>query len=155
MELKELASAFSTRFGVEGINAEDGQFAIDVDDIIMLVEETQGDTITVTGLVGEAPADGADVFASMLLDSNMSTFASEGFVFGRNGDNGNYVMMMRFDKMSLDIDVFSARLENFTNKLSDWRKALENFRPAAAIAKENASEAPSLFDNASSGFITV
>lgn len=155
MELKELASVFSTRFGIDGINAENGQFAIDVDDIIMLVEETQDDSITVTGLLGEAPADGADIFASMLLDSNMSAFANEGFVFGRNGDNGNYVMMMRFDKMSLDIDAFIARLETFTNKLSDWRKALEDFRPVAAIAKENASESPSLFDKASSGFITV
>lgn len=148
MEFNELISGFAARHGVEGLAAEDGAAAVEVDGIAVLFAAA-GDALLATAEIGEPPPDGAAAFADLMLEANLE---SEAF-FAKSAATGRYVLARRLPLAGLDGDVFDDVLESFVNRAEAWRKLLAEYRPAAAAAAAAAeAEAPAF---GSDGFLQV
>ena len=141
MDFPELISDFATRHGVEGLAAEDGAAAIDVDGIAVLLASAGGELLA-SAEIGDPPPDGAAAFADLLLEANLDSDA----VFARSKESGRYILNRRIALADLDGEAFDAALESFVNRAEAWRKLLADYRPAAAAAAEASSS-----ENASVG----
>ena len=148
MEFNELIDAFAKRHKVENLVAVDGAAALDIDGIIVTIV-VKGDLLNFSAEIGEPPADGAALFANLLLEANTQPDA----FFAKIPDPGPYVIARRVPLSQVDNDTFDALLEAFVNNAETWRRLLVDFRPAAKAAAERAAaESPSLD---SSGFMPV
>lgn len=130
MDFPELISDFATRHGVEGLAAEDGAAAIDVDGIAVLLASAGGELLA-SAEIGEPPPDGAAAFADLLLEANLDSDA----VFAKSKESGRYVLTRRIALAGLDGEAFDASLESFVNRAEAWRRLLADYRPAAAAAE--------------------
>ena len=148
MEFNELIDAFAKRHKVENLVAVDGAAALDLDGLIVTIV-VKGDLLNFSAEIGEPPADGAALFANLLLEANTQPDA----FFAKIPDPGPYVIARRIPLSQVDNDTFDALLEAFVNNAETWRRLLVDFRPAAKAAAERAAaESPSLD---SSGFMPV
>ena len=148
MEFNELIDAFAKRHKVENLVAVDGAAALDIDGIIVTIVD-KGGQLNLSAEIGEPPADGAALFANLLLEANTQPDA----FFAKIPDPGPYVIARRVPLSQVDNDTFDALLEAFVNNAETWRRLLVDFRPAAKAAAERAAaESPSLD---SSGFMPV
>ena len=135
MDFSELISDFATRHGVEGLAAEDGAAAIDVDGIAVLLASADGELLA-SAEIGEPPPDGAAAFADLLLEANLESDT----VFAKSKESGRYVLTRRIALAGLDGEAFDASLESFVNRAEAWRRLLADYRPAAAAAAEAAED---------------
>ena len=148
MEFNELIDAFAKRHKLENLVAVDGAPALDIDGIIVTIV-VKGDLLNFSAEIGEPPADGAALFANLLLEANTQPDA----FFAKIPDPGPYVIVRRVPLSQVDNDAFDAMLEAFVNNAETWRRLLVDFRPVAKTAAESAAaESPSL---GSSGFMPV
>ena len=69
MEYNELIDAFAKRHKVENLVAVDGAAALDIDGIIVNIV-AKGELLNFSAEIGEPPADGAALFANLLLEAN-------------------------------------------------------------------------------------
>ena len=136
MDFPELISDFATRHGVEGLAAEDGAAAIDVDGIAVLLASAGGELLA-SAEIGDPPPDGAAAFADLLLEANLDSDA----VFAKSKESGRYVLTRRIALAGLDGEAFDAALESFVNRAEAWRRLLADYRPAAAEAAEDTAAA--------------
>jgi hypothetical protein len=136
MDFNELISDFASRHGVEGLAAEDGAAAIDVDGVASLLAAA-GDMLRASAEIGEPPPDGAAAFADLLLEANLESEA----VFAKSQETDRYVLTRRLPLAGLDGDAFDTSLEAFVNRTEAWRKLLADYRPAAAAAEAAADDA--------------
>ncbi|MBQ3810193.1 MAG: type III secretion system chaperone [Kiritimatiellae bacterium] len=134
MEFTELISDFASRHGVEGLAAEDGAAALDVDGVAILLAAA-GDALVASAEIGEPPPDGAATFADLLLEANLE---SEDF-FAKSKENGKYLLVRRVPLAGLGGDAFDSALEALVNRAEAWRKLLADYRHAAAAAAEAAA----------------
>ena len=81
MGLKELIPAFAAKLGIEGLAAEDGVCALEIDGIpLQLAEMPDGKALVATAVVGTPPPEQTAAFLSPFGDSrvnkanNRSTF---------------------------------------------------------------------------------
>ena len=140
MEFDQLIADFAKRHKVENLVAVDGAAALDIDGIIVTIV-ARGELLNFSAEIGEPPADGAALFANLLLEANTQP------------DPGPYVIARRIPLSQVDDEAFDATLEAFVNNAETWRRLLVDFRPAAKAAAENAAaESQSL---GSSGFMPV
>lgn len=135
MDFNELISDFASRHGVEGLVAEEGAAAIEVDGIAVLLAAADGELLA-TAEIGEPPPEGAAAFADLLLEANLESDA----VFAKSRENDRYILTRRLSLAGLDGGTFDAALEAFVNRAEAWRKLLSDYRPAAAAAAEAAEE---------------
>ena len=155
MELKELIPAFAAKLGIEGLAAEDGACALEIDGIPLQIAETDaGRALVVTAVVGLPPPEKTEAFLTLLLEANMETLGPLDRAFGKLRDTGEIVLQWRIPTRDLELDAFCAELEAFVNQVEQWRLALENFRPAAEEAAARGDEVPAL-GLPGSGFISV
>ena len=135
MDFPERISDFATRHGVEGLAAEDGAAAIDVDGIAVLLASAGGELLA-SAEIGDPPPDGAAAFADLLLEANLDSDA----VFAKSKESGRYVLTRRIALAGLDGEAFDASLESFVNRAEAWRRLLADYRPAATAAAEAAED---------------
>lgn len=135
MDFPELISDFATRHGVEGLAAEDGAAAIDVDGIAVLLASAGGELLS-SAEIGDPPPDGAAAFADLLLEANLESDT----VFAKSKESGRYVLTRRIALAGLDGEAFDTSLEAFVNRAEAWRRLLADYRPAAAAAAEAAED---------------
>ena len=148
MEFDQLIADFAKRHKVENLVAVDGAAALDIDGIIVTIV-ARGELLNFSAEIGEPPADGAALFANLLLEANTQPDA----FFAKIPDPGPYVIARRIPLSQVDDEAFDATLEAFVNNAETWRRLLVDFRPAAKAAAENAAaESPSL---GSSGLMPV
>ena len=148
MEFNELIADFAKRHNVENLVAVDGAAALDIDGIIVTIV-AKGELINFSAEIGEPPAEGAALFAHLLLEANTQPDA----IFAKIPDPGPYVIARRIPISQLDDDSFDAAIEAFVNNAETWRRLLVDFRPVAKAAAESAAaESPSL---GSSDFMAV
>ena len=148
MEFNQLIDDFAARHKVDDLVAVDGAAALDIDGITVIIA-ANGDVMNISAEIGDPPAEGADVFANLLLEANMQP----GAFFAKVPGPGQYVAVRRLQLCTVDGEVFDSTLESFVNQVETWRRLLEDFRPAAKAASENeAAEGPSL---GSAGFMQV
>ena len=155
MELKELASAFAAKLGIDGLTVEDGVCALEIDGIPLQISETDaGRALVATAVVGSPPPEKTEAFLELLLEANTETFGPQDRALGKLHDTGELVLQWRIPTRDLELDGFCAELETFVNQVEQWRLALENFRPAAEEAAAREDEVPAL-GLPGSGFISV
>ncbi|MBO6121152.1 MAG: type III secretion system chaperone [Kiritimatiellae bacterium] len=155
MELKELASAFAAKLGIDGLTVEDGVCALEIDGIpLQLAEMPDGKALVATAVVGTPPPEKTEAFLELLLEANTETLGSQDRALGKLHDTGEVVLQWRIPTRDLELDGFCAELEAFVNQVEQWRLALENFRPAAEEAVARDEDIPGLGLPAS-GFISV
>ena len=155
MELKELIPAFAAKLGIEGLAAEDGACALEIDGIPLQISETDaGRALVATAVVGSPPPEKTEAFLELLLEANTETLGSQDRALGKLHDTGEVVLQWRIPIRDLELEGFCAELETFVNQVEQWRLALENFRPAAEEAVARDEDIPGLGLPAS-GFISV
>ena len=149
MDFNELIAGFATRYNVADLAAQDGVATVEIDGIIVSIV-SKDDEVAFSAEIGEAPAEGAAVFANVLLEANLQS----GEVFAKLPDAATYVITRRLSLPTLDEIAFDVALEAFVNQTETWRGLLADFRPAATAAAEMdaAAAVPSL---GSDGFIQV
>ena len=148
VEFDKLIADFATRHKVENIVAVDGAAALDIDGIIVTIV-AHGETLTISADIGEPPAEGAAVFANLLLEANFQS----GAFFAKTPNSGTYIAVRRLSLPTVDADSFDTALEAFVNQAETWQRLLADFRPVAKSAAEHADAGgPSL---GSAGFMQV
>ena len=146
MEFTELIEDFASRHKVNGLVGIDNAASLDIDGIIVTIV-SNGDVLTISAEIGEPPAEGASVFANLLLEANLQS----GVYFAKAPDPGPYFAMRRLSLALVDGDAFDTALEAFVNTAETWRRLLADFRPVAKAAAEQTGS-PSF---GSSGFMHV
>ena len=131
MDFTELIADFAKRHGIEGLAAEDGAAALDIDGIVVTLVAA-GDAISFSADIGLPPSEGQATFADLLLEANLQSDA----FFAKAPETGTYVAVRRLALASLDADAFDVALEALVNQAETWRRLLADFRPAAAAAAE-------------------
>lgn len=134
MEFNELISDFAARHAVEGLAAEDGAAALEVDGIAILLAAA-GSELIATAEIGEPPPEGAAVFADLLLEANLDSPAA----FAKSKETGRYLLANRLALAGLDGETFDAALEALVNRAELWRRLLADYRPAAEAAAADAA----------------
>ena len=148
MEFNELIADFAKRHNVENLVAVDGAAALDIDGIIVTIV-VKGELINFSAEIGDPPAEGAALFANLLLEANTQPDA----FFAKIPDPGPYVIVRRLPISQLDDDAFDAAIEAFVNNAETWRRLLVDFRPAAKAAAESTAAESQSFG--SSNFMAV
>ena len=147
MDFNELIADFATRHNVDGLAAEDGAAALDVDGILVNLVAA-GDLLAASAEIGEPPAEGAGTFAELLLEASLESDA----FFAKSRETGKYVVVRRHPLPRLDSDAFDSLLESLVNLAETWRRLLDDFRPAAKAAAEANAGTPAF---GAGGFMQV
>ena len=155
MDLKEIADGLSAKFNLSGLTIEDGELALEIDGMPILLGEAGGEAILMTGFIGEAPSEGGEAFANLLLEATTALMDTKSAALARNPETGAYMLVQRLVQDRLALDAFCDELTAFVNLLETWRKMLEDFRPAAAAAKTAADMQPGAQELSMSGFMQV
>ncbi len=155
MDLKEIADGLAAQYNIEGLSVEDGEMALEIDGMPILLAEGEGAAIVMTGLVGDAPSEGGEAFANLLLEGTMGLMDTKAFALARNPETGAYALVARVPQENLTFDAFSETLADFVNLLEQWREALEDFRPIAAEARVFAEAQPDAKELERCGFMQV
>ena len=155
MDIKELADGLAAKFDIDGLAVEDGEVALEIDGMPILLAEDRDVAIVVTGYMGDPPAEGGEAFANMLLEATMGFMDTKSLALARNPETGSYALVERVALDGLTVDVFSESLAEFVNKLETWRKMLEDFRPMAEAAKAATDAQPDAQELALNGFMQV
>lgn len=154
MEPDELLPAFAARLGIEGLSVHDGACALEIDGMPVDIAPVPGDAaLAVCAVLGKPPPEKEEIFLETLLEATIHFHSRDDMAFGLLSDTGDLVLQWRTPTAGLDLDTFCARLETFINRADQWRRTLEDFRPAAeAAVLQEESSSPTL---GSSGFLTV
>jgi len=154
MTFEEIVSGLGEKFAVEGLAAENGEAALEIDGMPVLLAEAGG-AVLVTGLLGDAPPEGGEAFANLLLEANAGLFDAKAMAFARNGESKAYLLVERIPSDGADLDAFCTALGEFADTLETWRKLLGDFRPAAEAAAAASGESPSPMNFAMGNFMQV
>lgn len=155
MDLKEIADGLTVKFNIPELSVENGELALEIDGMPILIAEGKGEAIVVTGFVGEAPAEGGEPFANLLLDGTTGLMDEKSAALARNPETGAITLVQRIAQVGLAIGEFCEELSGFVNTLETWHGLLEDFRPAAEAAKTLAAEQPDAQHFAQHGFMQV
>ena len=147
MDFTELISDFAVRHGIEGLVAEDGAAALDIDGIVVTLVAA-GDAVSLSAEIGQPPAEGRSSFADLLLEANLQSDA----FFAKASETETYIVVRRLALPSLDAAAFDTALEALVNQAETWRRLLADFRPVAEAAAAEALEEPSF---GAGGFVQV
>lgn len=135
MNIREIAANMVEKYNVDGLESKDGKIELEIDGAAVMIEETDGDAFIFNGIIGDAPADGAEAFAKILLESNLVMMHSRAVALARNSDTQAYVLVERVKVAdAFDFERFCQCLAKFVDTLETWRATLQDFSPAAAAA---------------------
>ena len=130
MELKEIADGLAAKFGIEGLAVEDGEAALEIDGMPVLLSEGEGAAIVMTDFVGEPPAEAEGRFGEVMLQANFLFRGTEGATLAQNPETRAFAIVRALELPGLDPDAFSEAVERFVNQLERWKRLLADFRPA-------------------------
>ena len=147
MDFSEIVADFAKRHSVDGLTAENGATALDIDGIVVTLVEA-ADGLVASAEIGEQPAEGRADFADILLKANLESAA----FFAQTPETGIYVLVRRLPLAGLDLDAFDVALEALVNAAETWRRLLADFRPVAAQAAAEEESAPAF---GAGGFMQV
>ena len=145
MSIKEIADKIAKKFNIDGLASKDGKLELEIDGAFVRIEETAGDVFIVSGLVGDTPSEGDDVFATIALKGNMELMYSKACAITRSSETDAYVLVERMPiALASDFESFCESLGNFVNTLEMWRTMLSDFDPvhtkATSLKAEKAAE---------------
>lgn len=154
MELDELLPAFAARLGIQGLALRDGACALEIDGMtVEIAQVPDGAALAVCAVIGKPPPEKEEVFLETLLAATLHFHSRDDMAFGLLTETGDLVLQWRAPTAGLDLDTFCEHLETFINRADQWRRTLEDFRPAAEAAVMQEDSAPPTLSP--SGFLTV
>ena len=133
MEFSEIIANFAKRHGVEGLSAENGAAALDIDGIVVTLVDA-ADGLVASAEIGEPPVEGRADFADVLLEANLASAA----FFAKAPETGIYVLVRRLPLAGLDSDAFDTALEALVNAAETWRHLLADFRKELIFKSDSA-----------------
>ena len=147
MELDELLPAFAARLGIEGLAVRDGACALEIDGMsVDIAQVPDGTALAACAVLGKPPPEKEVIFLETLLEAAVQLHSRENMAFGLLPDTGDLVLQWRTPTSNLDLDTFCRQLETFINRADQWRRTLEDFRPAAEQAVMQEEDSPSSLD---------
>ena len=139
MDLKEIADGLSAKFNLSGLTIEDGELALEIDGMPILLGDAGGEAILMTGFIGEAPSEGGEAFANLLLEATTALMDTKSAALARNPETGAYMLVQRLVQDRLALDAFCDELTAFVNaKIAERAEAkkAKDFAKADAIRAE-------------------
>ncbi len=137
MKYEDIIPALAEKLGVSDLEPQDGVCSLSIDGMIITIAKVaDGEGILLNASVGEPPPEGADAFSSILLQANHEFAGVDGAMFSQNPVTKAYLLERILPLELIDADYLSVALDEFVNAVERWSKALEDFRPAAAKAKD-------------------
>ena len=154
MELEELLPAFAARLGIEGLAVRDGACALEIDGMpVDIAQVPGGAALAACAVIGKPPPEKEEIFLETLLAATLHFHSRDDMAFGLLSETGDLVLQWRTPTAGLDLDTFCAQLETFVNRADQWRRTLEDFRPAAeAAVMQEEDSVPTL---GTPGYLTV
>ena len=154
MEPEELLPAFAARLGIQGLTVRDGACALEIDGMPVDIAPVPGEAaLAVCAVLGKPPPEKEEIFLETLLAATLHFHSRDDMAFGLLSETGDLVLQWRTPTTGLDLDTFCAQLETFINRADQWRRTLEDFRPAAeAAVMQEEDSVPTL---GTPGFLTV
>jgi len=133
MNYDELMKSLGERMGgVRLLPDDEGCVALDVDGMpltIMGLDELR--QVALTGEIGEPPpADRMERLYHALLVANHNLVGTRGATISINPETGRLSLCRLFPLDSIDVDAFSAGVEQFVNTLETWRRIVDDFHGA-------------------------
>ena len=134
MELKELTSAFAAKLGINGLAAEDGVCALEIDGIpLQIAEMAAGGALLATAVVGPPPPERLEKFYQALLDAGHNFAGAGGGVLTRNPGDGHIWLQSRESLSSLDVEAALAKIKSLGDAAVNWRDIIREYREGAPI----------------------
>ena len=130
MELDELMAAFAAETKLEGLAPDsEGVYQLNIDDMVVAFREDANERRLVTESEVCTLADkGAQCIYQVLFEAMfLGQVTGDGwFAFAPDSDR---VLFQRSDYLDLlDLEKFKAMLEDFLNRVEQWRHSLGEFR---------------------------
>ena len=105
------------------------------------IEEADGDDFIVSGRIGDAPSEGGEIFASIALEGTLALMLTKAAAVTRESKTGPYILVERIPhSCASDFKSFCTCLQSFVDTLDVWRRQLNDFTPACAMAEKVAAE---------------
>ena len=143
MELKELIPAFAAKLGIEGLAAEDGACALEIDGIPLQISETDaGRALVATAVVGSPPPEKTEAFLELLLEANTETFGPQDRALGKIHDTGEVVLQWRIPTRDVE-RLCVANLSTFQpfNRRQQWHSTSTTASPRSRCSRTSRSSA--------------
>lgn len=143
MRLEELANALNAQLGGEVMRQVDEEtYAVVVDDVLIRNMEFADEGVLLTFAdLGEPPADRADEFNRLLLQSMHMYRLTDGCSFSIDPSTGR-IFLSRYDRLDwLDGERFYAMMDKFVAVAARWQRNVGCYDSAAdELAAEETSE---------------
>ena len=142
MEINELVDGFAATLKIEGLSLDaEGAAAFEADGMwVGIVANTERRTFSLTGRIGEPPAEGRERLDRVFLAANPMLSADSGMSVGLDADD-RYVLMTRCDYSYLTLEAFAEKVEAFLNELERLRGLLTGCSDAAGTPEKSESDA--------------
>ena len=140
MEYNELMQGFAAKFGVAGLEIQEGAAVLEMDDMTVgFINDTVEDTIMVVAEIGYPPPDADGSFGGVMLKANYLFGGTGGAILCQNPETSAYAVMRSWPLQSLDVDTFATAVETLLNTAERWRDSLSG-AGEAQNAKEEMDE---------------
>lgn len=140
MDFNELVSDFASRYGVEGLSAQAGTVALEIDGMTVgLVNDPSlddGDGIMVVVEIGYPPPDADGPFGATMLKANYLLGGTGGAILCQNPDTEAYAVMRRYPLATHDVASFSSALEKLLATAENWKEVLSGMRKVEEAREE-------------------
>lgn len=156
MDFNELISDFASRYGVEGLSAQAGAVALEIDGMTVgFVNDPspdEGDGLMVVVEIGYPPPDADGPFGAAMLKANYLLGGTGGAILCQNPDTEAYAVMRRYPLSAHDVASFSSALEKLLATAENWKEVLGGMRTAEEAQEELAEEDEPDGEDSSSDF---
>ncbi len=119
MEFSELLNNFGSRNGIEDLAPEKGYCCLMFDDIVVNIEENNGNIFFYTP-VGELPPEGGEEIYKALAKANFFFMGTQGATLSADPDSGMILLAYMTPACALDDTSFDKTVENFVNVAEEW-----------------------------------
>ncbi len=119
MEFSKLLSNFGSRNGIKDLAPEKGYCCLMFDDIVVNIEENNGNIFFYTP-VGELPPEGGEEIYKDLAKANFFFMGTQGATLSADPDSGMILLAYMTPACALNDTSFDKTVENFVNAAEEW-----------------------------------
>ena len=165
MDFNELVSDFATRYGVEGLSANDGAAVLEIDSMtVVFIHDPASaddidDGIMVVVEIGYPPPDADGPFGEIMLKANYLLGGTNGAILCQNPDTDAYAVMRRYSLAAHDGASFAAALEKLITTAENWKSVISGMMEAESekekLDAEDHDDEPPASGFHANGFLQV
>ena len=155
MSYEELIEKFATKYGIDGLAAENGVAAMVIDGVkVELIDDEEARCVVIYAEIGYPPPDANGRFGEMMLKANHLFLGTNGGTLCQNPETDAYVLMRPVPLAPLEgEEAVGAILEETLAQVERWRQNLNGMREAESTLDSQVAEERAAFG--SGAFIQV